>query len=121
MSTVGQKEILTQKHVIKLFKSELGYTYLGYWKEREDNSNVEEGYRTDWLKPQGHSDNSITEVLHKLSKATAQGRRKAAPAANRHDDRTAAANRRGDEQTGTRQQNNLQVDETGRHGHKLRL
>lgn len=83
MSTVGQKEILTQKHVIKLFKSELGYTYLGYWKEREDNSNVEEGYLTDWLKRQGHSDNIITEVLHKLSKATALGGGKTLYAANR--------------------------------------
>lgn len=41
MSSVGQKEILTQKHVIRFFQDELGYNYLGYWKDRSDNSNVE--------------------------------------------------------------------------------
>ncbi len=42
MSKVGQKEILTQKHVIQFFKDELHYNYLGHWKDRQGNSNVEE-------------------------------------------------------------------------------
>ena len=42
MSTDGQKEILTQKHVIRFFQDELGYKYLGHWKDRPDNSNDEQ-------------------------------------------------------------------------------
>ncbi len=33
MSKVGQKEILTQRQVIQFFQNELGYAYLGDWKE----------------------------------------------------------------------------------------
>ena len=71
MSKVGEKEKLTQKHVIQLFQSELGYDYRGDWQYRENNSNVEEGLLTDWLKRQGKSDNIITKVLHALDKAAA--------------------------------------------------
>ena len=42
MSTVGQREILTQQCVIAFFRNALGYNYLGYWKDREGNSNIEE-------------------------------------------------------------------------------
>ena len=63
MSNVGQKEILTQKHVIQLFKNELGYRYLGHWSDRVGNSNVEEALLSDWLKQRGHSDKIITQVL----------------------------------------------------------
>lgn len=38
--SIGQKEKVTQNRVIKLFVSELGYTYLGNFTERK-NSNVE--------------------------------------------------------------------------------
>ena len=31
MSTVGQKERVTQNRVIKLFQTQLGYRYLGNW------------------------------------------------------------------------------------------
>jgi len=40
--TVGQPERATQNRIIKLFKDELGYTYLGNWEDRIDNSNIEE-------------------------------------------------------------------------------
>ena len=56
MSTVGQREIHTQRRVIEFFKNDLGYTYLGNWKDRLDNSNVEKTLLTDWLKRQGHND-----------------------------------------------------------------
>lgn len=71
MSAVGQKEILTQKRVIQLFKSQLGYEYLGNWHERERNNNIEEGYLSTWLKRQGHSDKIIGKVLYELGKAKA--------------------------------------------------
>jgi len=45
MSNVGEREILTQKRVIAFFKNVLGYDYPGDWKDREDNSNIEETYR----------------------------------------------------------------------------
>lgn len=69
MSKVGQKEVLTQKQVIKFFNNNLGYGYLGHWKDREGNSNIEESYLTDWLKRQGHDDKIIGKVLFELDKA----------------------------------------------------
>jgi type I restriction enzyme R subunit len=42
MSEIGQIERITQNRVIKLFRDELGYQYLGNWEERENNSNIEE-------------------------------------------------------------------------------
>ncbi len=83
MSQVGQKEILTQKHVIHLFKDEMGYDYLGNWKDREGNSNVEEALLTDWLKRQEHSEKIITKVLHELGKAKALSGSKTLYDANR--------------------------------------
>ena len=71
MSKVGQKEILTQKQVIQFFKNQLGYDYLGNWEDRENNSNIEESYLTDWLKRQGHGDKIIGKVLYELGKAKA--------------------------------------------------
>ncbi|MDO8475263.1 MAG: type I restriction endonuclease subunit R [Candidatus Rokubacteria bacterium] len=73
MSTVGQRELLTQKRVVAFFKDALDYAYLGHWKDRPDNSNLEEALLTDWLKRQGHSDKIIGKVLFELSKAAALG------------------------------------------------
>ena len=40
---VNKPEIVTQKRIINLFKDPdlLGYTYLGDWEKRENNSNIE--------------------------------------------------------------------------------
>ncbi|MSQ99002.1 MAG: type I restriction endonuclease subunit R [Xanthomonadales bacterium] len=73
MSAIGQREILTQEHVIQLFQHELGYAYLGHWKDRVGNSNVEEALLTAWLKRQGHSAKIIDRVLYELGQATALG------------------------------------------------
>lgn len=35
MSSVGQREIRTQKRVIAFLRSALGYAYLGHWKDRD--------------------------------------------------------------------------------------
>ncbi len=83
MSKVGQKEILTQKHVIQLFEKELGYEYLGNWQDRAGNSNVEERLLSDWLKGQGHSDRIIAKVLYQLGQAKALGGSKTLYDANR--------------------------------------
>ncbi len=41
MNTIGQIERITQNRVIELFQEELGYTYLGNWKDRVGNSYIE--------------------------------------------------------------------------------
>jgi len=83
MNTVGQREIKTQQRVIRFCKDELDYKYLGHWKDRPDNSNVEDGLVADWLKRQGHSDKIITKVLHELNKAAGLGGSKTLYDANR--------------------------------------
>ena len=50
MSTVGQIECRTQSRVVQVFKNALGYVYLGHWKDRESNSNIEEASLTGWLR-----------------------------------------------------------------------
>ncbi len=62
MCTVGEKEAKTQKRAAEFFLNTLDYAYLGFWKHREGNSNVEEAHLTDWLKRQGHSQ-KIIEVF----------------------------------------------------------
>ena len=53
MSTVGQREIRTQKRVIAFFKDALGYAYLGNWQDRANNRNVEEEMVSNWLEAPG--------------------------------------------------------------------
>jgi len=69
MSSVGQKEVTTQKHVLQFFQNELGYRYLGNWEYRDGNSNVEEELLSDWLKQRGRSDKIINKVLRELDRA----------------------------------------------------
>ncbi len=67
MSTVGQKERATQNRVVKLLREKLGYTYLGNWEERPDNSNIEEVDLRCFLKRQGYSDTIISRALYELN------------------------------------------------------
>ena len=73
MAEIGQKEIATQKRIVKLFEHDLGYRYLGDWKDREDNRNVEPGILKPWLKKRGVSDALITRTLRELDQAAALG------------------------------------------------
>ena len=73
MSDVGQKEIVTQKRVIKLFQELLDYDYLGDWHERENNSNIEEELLRNWLSERGVSDALFKRSLNVLKRATALG------------------------------------------------
>ncbi len=70
MSTVGQRERATQTRVVKLFREQLGYRYLGNWEERPDNSNIEEDYLRPFLKRQGYIDTLINRALYELKKVT---------------------------------------------------
>ena len=69
MSLVGEREVRTQQRVIAFFKNALGYAYLGNWKHRPDNGNVEVTLLTDWLKRHGHTNKIIDKALFELNKA----------------------------------------------------
>lgn len=67
MSEIGQIERITQNRVIKLFRDELGYQYLGNWEERENNSNIEEELLTYYLKRKNYSQIQINKTIYELS------------------------------------------------------
>jgi len=73
MSNVGQLERKTQNRVIKFFKEQLDYDYLGDWEYREGNSNIETDLLTKWLKNRGVSEALIKRTLRKLDAAAALG------------------------------------------------
>lgn len=75
MSKVGKSERITQNRVIQLFVNELGYTYLGDWEERPNNSYIEESYLTAWLEKRGYSEAQISQALNKLQRAADKGGR----------------------------------------------
>lgn len=50
MNSVGERQIKTQQRVIAFLRDTLSDTYLGHWKVREGNSNVEKGLLADWLR-----------------------------------------------------------------------
>ncbi|WP_238985444.1 type I restriction endonuclease [Nitrosococcus halophilus] len=83
MTTVGQKERQTQAQVIKLFREQLGYEFLGNWSDREGNRNIEEGLLRSWLAKGGVSNALIARALHQLGKAAALGEGKHLYDANR--------------------------------------
>jgi type I restriction enzyme R subunit len=69
MSTVGQIEKRTQKRVVKLFREQLGYDYLGDWTDREGNRNIEEEYLRTFLRDrQGYDETLISRALYILDK-----------------------------------------------------
>ena len=83
MSTVGQREVLTQQRVIEFFQDSLRYRYLGHWQDRDINQNVEKAHLTRWLRRQGHGGKIIDKALFELDKAVALGGSKTLYEANR--------------------------------------
>ena len=65
MSGVGF-ERATQNRVISLFQEKLRYRYLGDWKDRQGNSNIEEGILTAYLQRRGYSVAEISGALYQL-------------------------------------------------------
>ena len=65
--SVGQKELLTQSRVVKLFQEQLGYHYLGNWEDRLDNKNIEEELIRDYLIKNNYSSNLINKAIHELN------------------------------------------------------
>ena len=64
--SVGEREKSTQDRIIKLFVSELGYTYLGKYTDRPNNANIEQEYLRTFLKKQGHSDIQLGKAIREL-------------------------------------------------------
>ena len=69
MSTIGQIEKKTQERVVKLFQDTLGYNYLGDWKDRSTNANVESELLRTWLQKQGKEEALISRALYIFEKA----------------------------------------------------
>lgn len=69
MSKVGQVERATQNRVVKLFRETLGYTYLGNWEKRLNNSNIEVGLLQTNLQKRGYSDDLISRAINDLKRA----------------------------------------------------
>ena len=67
---VGQRERETQKRIVKLFRDELHYDYLGDWEERSDNSNIEEDLLRKHLSKQGYADSLISRAIEKLKRTS---------------------------------------------------
>jgi len=66
MSSIGDIEKVTQNRLIKLFEDELDYDFLGDWKDKEDNSNIEVQLLSNWLSEQHYSTDIINKVIYKL-------------------------------------------------------
>ena len=68
MSNVGKIERETQKRVVNLFQSELGYDYLGDWNDRVGTRNIDDALARQFLKKHGYDDALITKALHQFNK-----------------------------------------------------
>jgi type I restriction enzyme, R subunit len=66
MNGVGKAESETQRRVITLFRDELDYDYLGDWRDREGNTNIEEGLLSNYLSRCGYNPAQIGAALLRL-------------------------------------------------------
>ncbi|MCS5699991.1 HsdR family type I site-specific deoxyribonuclease [Cyanobium sp. FGCU-52] len=62
-------ERATQDRVLRLFQEKLGYRYLGDWKDRAGNSNIEEAILSTTLQRRGYSEAEISGALYQLRSA----------------------------------------------------
>jgi type I restriction enzyme, R subunit len=65
MNTIGKVERATQDRVIRLFRNDLGYRYLGDWSDRA-NCNIEDDLLRAWLVKRGHTSEQISRALDLL-------------------------------------------------------
>ena len=66
MNKIGAPERVTQNRVVKLFREELGYTYLGDWSDRANNSNIEEQLLLEYLSKAGYTENVAARAVRAL-------------------------------------------------------
>ena len=64
---IGDTERMTQNRVVDLLlKEDMGYKYLGFWQDREGNSNIEKEPLLKFLKSQGYCDELIRKAINHL-------------------------------------------------------
>ncbi len=68
MSRLSQPEIVTQKRLIDLLTSQMDYDYLGDWRDRDHNSNIEEGLLSQNLVSRGYSESQISRAIDLLKR-----------------------------------------------------
>ena len=69
MSTVDQIERITQNRVVRLFRDQLNYSYLGDKGRLPDNRNIEEDLLRSFLKQrQGYSDELIDRAVYEFNR-----------------------------------------------------
>jgi len=66
MNIIGEPERYTQNRIIKLFREQLHYEYLGNWEDRPNNHNIEEAYLRKFLVKQGYNPVLINRAIDKL-------------------------------------------------------
>ena len=69
MDKIGQPERITQNRVVRLFKDELKYEYLGNWENRENNSNIEEELLSTYLTKQDYTEGQISKAIRAIKTA----------------------------------------------------
>lgn len=69
MTAIGERERQTQNDVVRFFRSELDYRYLGDWHDRSNNRCMDEELLHEWLTWWGYDGNRISKVLRELDKA----------------------------------------------------
>ncbi|MBK6617586.1 MAG: HsdR family type I site-specific deoxyribonuclease [Nitrosomonas sp.] len=69
MNTVSKPERATQNRVVKLFREQLGYRYLGNLEDKPDNSNIEVPQLMRYLTANGYDHSQISKALDKLQSA----------------------------------------------------
>jgi len=67
--TVNKPERVTQNRVVKLFRDELGYTYLGNLEDEPNNSNIEVPQLCQYLLAKGYNNEQINKALDMLQTA----------------------------------------------------
>lgn len=67
MSGVGERERITQNRVVKLFQEKLGYTYLGNWQDRENNSSIEADILRNYLSNREYNYELINRAMEQLT------------------------------------------------------
>jgi type I restriction enzyme R subunit len=73
VSDVGQPERRTQDRVVSLLRDRLGFEYLGDWRYREGNSNIEVQLLETNLEARGYKRPQIGKAVEKLRKQASLG------------------------------------------------
>jgi len=66
MNDLGKLERITQDRVVRLFRDELRYRYLGNWAERPNNSNIDIDILTAYLTKAGYTEHQISRAIYLL-------------------------------------------------------